>query len=127
MFKLETKWLVIGILLLGLLGAGGLYWHTTTAQLAHYKALSEQQAQTINQQQNQIAQLNADLDKKEQQLLIERETVKKQTALEQQEKDKANDDIKIITKVIYKDRTGCANTALPRDALERLRKSANPS
>lgn len=127
MFKLETKWLVIGLLILGLLGAFGGYWHWTTSQLDHYKALSEKQTQTINQQQNQIAQLNADIAKKEQQILIERESVKKQTALERQEKDKANDDIKIITKVIYKDRTGCANTALPRDALERLRKPANPS
>lgn len=127
MFKLETKWLVIGLLILGLLVAVGGYWHWTTSQLDHYKALTEKQAQTINQQQNQIARLNADIAQKEQQILLERESVKKQTALEQQEKDKANDDIKIITKVIYKDRTGCANTVLPSDALERLRKSANPS
>ena len=127
MFKLEMKWLVIGLLILGLLVAVGGYWHWTTSQLDRYKALSEKQTQTINQQQNKIAQLNADIAQKEQQILIERESVKKQTALEQQEKDKTNDDVKIITKVIYKDRTGCANTAIPRDALERLRKSASPS
>lgn len=127
MFKIETKWLIIGLLILGLFGAVGGYWHYTQSQLSHYKALTEKQAQTINQQQNQIARLNADIAQKEQQILLERESVKKQTALEQQEKDKANDDIKIITKVIYKDRTGCANTVLPSDALERLRKSANPS
>ena len=116
MFKLDPKWLVIGILIAGLFG----YWHWTTSQLDHYKALSERQEQTIAQQKNEIAQLKVDIVKKE------RESVKKQTALEQQEKDKTNDDVKIITKVIYKDRTGCANTAIPRDALERLRKSASP-
>ena len=121
MFKLDPKWLVIGILIAGLFG----YWHWTTSQLDHYKTLSERQEQTIAQQKNEIAQLKVDIAKKEQQILIERESVKKQTALEQQEKDKTNDDVKIITKVIY-DRTGCANTAIPRDALERLRKSASP-
>lgn len=123
MFKLDPKWLVIGILIAGLFG----YWHLTTSQLEHYKALSDRQKQTIAQQGIEIAQLKVDIAKKEQQILIERESVKKQTALEQQEKDKTNDDVKIITKVIYKDRTGCANTAIPRDALERLRKSASPS
>ena len=102
MFKLDPKWLVIGILIAGLFG----YWHWTTSQLDHYKTLSERQEQTIAQQKNEIAQLKVDIAKKEQQILIERESVKKQTALEQQEKDKTNDDVKIITKVIYKDRTG---------------------
>ena len=127
MFKLETKWLVIGLLILGLLGAVGSYWHWTTSQLDRYKALSEKQAQTINLQQNQITQLNADLEKKEQQILIERETVKKQTALEKQERNVADEDIKVITKIIYKDRSGCANVALPDDVIKRLRKSSNPS
>ena len=84
MFKLDPKWLVIGILLAGLFG----YWHWTTSQLDHYKTLSERQEQTIAQQKNEIAQLKVDIAKKEQQILIERESVKKQTALEQQEKDK---------------------------------------
>ncbi len=127
MFKLETKWLVIGLLILCLLGAVGGYWHWTTSQLDRYKALSEKQAQTINRQQNQITQLNADLEKKEQQILIERETVKKQTALEQQERNVADEDIKVITKIIYKDLSGCANAALPDDVIKRLRKSSNPS
>lgn len=80
MFKLDPKWLIIGILIAGLFG----YWHLTTSQLDHYKALSDRQKQTIAQQGIEIAQLKVDIAKKEQQILIERESVKKQTALEQQ-------------------------------------------
>lgn len=123
MFRLDPKWVVIGALLLGLSG----YWYWTTSQLAHYKTLSEKQAKTITEKETRIAQLNSDIAQKEQQILIERESVKKQTALERQEKEKADEDIKVITKIIYKDRTGCANVALPDDVVKRLRKSANPS
>lgn len=119
MFKIDPKWLVIGILIAGLLG----YWHWTTSKLEYYKVLSDRQEQVIGQQKNEIVQLNADIAQKEQQILIERESVKKQTALERQEKEKANDDIKVITKTIYKDRSGCANVALPDDVIKRLRKS----
>ena len=127
MFKIETKWLVIGFLFFGLVGSFGGYWYWTTSQLSHYKTLSEKQAQTIAEKEMRITQLNADIAQKEQQILIERESVKKQTALERQEKEKANDDIKVITKTIYKDRSGCANVALPDDVIKRLRKSSNPS
>ena len=100
------------------LGLCGWIW-VQSQYIVKLKAENQTQILQIEAQKQQIAQLNADIEKKEQQILLERETVKKQVALEQTERNKTDEDIKVITRVIYKER--CAAVRMPDDVINRLR------
>lgn len=75
------------------------------------KAENQAQVQTIKQNEQVISQLYV-------QMVQEREAMQKQRALEQLERGKASEDVKIIYKTIKDNR--CFDTRLPDDVIKRL-------
>ena len=105
MFNWLTKSLAIAIL-----GLCGWIWFQSQ-NINSLKAENQTQAQALEQQRQVNKQLNNALQ-------IERESTLKQTALEQKEKVKADDEIKVIYRTIYKD--NCANQRMPDDVINIL-------
>ncbi|SUB33325.1 Protein of uncharacterised function (DUF2570) [[Pasteurella] mairii] len=80
-------------------------------KISRLKAENQAQVQTIKQNEQVISQLYV-------QMVQEREAMQKQRALEQLERGKASEDVKIIYKTIKDNR--CFDTRLPDDVIKRL-------
>lgn len=75
------------------------------------KSKNQLQAKTIQSLNHNLAEATKQLDD-------ERKAIKKQTALEQTQQEKADDDIKVIYKAIKVQ--DCSHQRLPNDVIKRL-------
>ncbi|OZN24866.1 hypothetical protein CFY87_05890 [Actinobacillus seminis] len=103
-------WTVVFFVILGL--CTGLWYQSQ--KINSLKAENQAQAQTIKQNEQVISQMHI-------QMVQEREAMQKQRALEQLERGKAGEDVKIIYKTIKDNR--CFDTRLPDDVIKRLQQS----
>ncbi|WP_410681184.1 DUF2570 family protein [Avibacterium paragallinarum] len=93
-----------------ILGLCGWVWYQSQ-MISSLKAKNQAQAQTIQQ-------LNHSLAEKTRQLSDERKATEKQTALEQTQREKADEDIQVIYKTIKVQ--DCSRQRLPDDVIKRL-------
>ncbi|STO91900.1 putative bacteriophage protein [Avibacterium paragallinarum] len=93
-----------------ILGLCGWVWYQSQ-RISSLSAKNQMQAQTIQQ-------LNHHLAEKTKQLEDERKTTQKQTALEQVQREKADEDIRVIYKTIKEQ--DCSREPLPDDVIKRL-------
>ncbi|WKT00517.1 DUF2570 domain-containing protein [Gallibacterium salpingitidis] len=106
MLPLNINWRIVAV-------CGGLaYLLYTNYLLHHYEIKSQEQAQTIEAIQKENNQLTN-------QLTIERKAVINQISQEQQAREQAENDVKIIYKTLSSD--SCASARLPDDIINRLR------
>ncbi|MFZ7342931.1 DUF2570 family protein [Avibacterium volantium] len=109
MFNQFKTWLNLTALCL-ILGLCGWVWYQSQ-MISSLTAKNQAQARTIQQ-------LNHSLAEKTRQLNDERKATEKQTALEQAQREKADEDIQVIYKTIKVQ--DCSRQRLPDDVTKRL-------
>lgn len=114
MLQLNPKWAAGVVGIIALIG----YWWWLTSSLDSYRTLLDSYRTLSQTQAVQITTLKTSLERTQSQLMIEREATRQQTALEQAERAKLNDDEKEIKAALSAH--DCAATALPDAVIKRL-------